>query len=392
MVAVKTTEGGLWIMPQVRALRRRGAEVVVLLPAGGGRLASAVEALAAADDGVRLLRSPFSFHFRPRRGLARELVALRRLLASSEIDTVLYHLYATALAIRLTAWRLPTRRVHMVAGPLYLESWLIAAVERVLWRCDDHIVCGSQHIFERYRRLGVPAGRMTVVPYGADPTTFSPPTPQQRAGARAGLGLPAEGFVAAMVSYVYAPKRLAHRGRAIKGHEVLLEAWRQVREHHPEATLLLVGSGFDAAGEQHRQQLMRQFGYRPGAEGLVWLDSVQDVRLAYSAADVSVSPSLSDNHGAVLEASAMGVPSIVSDAGALSEAVEPGDGWVHHAGSADDLARCLLAGVHQGTAALRERGAGARGLLLERFDQRACTERVVDQLIGRPRPVEAPGV
>lgn len=383
MVGIKTTEGGRWILPQIDALRRRGTEVVVLLPEGEGRLATAVTALADRDPGVRLVRSPFDFRFRPRAGALAELAALRRLVAAANVDCVLYHLYATALAIRLTTWGLGLRRVHMVPGPLFLESPVIASVERLLWRLDGHIICGSRHIFQRYRALGVPLHRMSVVPYGVDTTLFEPISAEERAAARRELDLPTDGLVAVMVSYVYAPKRLVHRGLAIKGHEVLLQAWLDFHRQHPETTLLLVGSGFDAAGEAHRRDLMRRFGYEAGKNGMIWLDSMDDVRVAYRCADVSISPSLSDNHGAVQEASAMGVPSIVSDAGALAEAVENGVGWVHHAGSAEDLQRCLGECMRAWSLGdLKDRGDASRRFIVAHFDQQSSTEKVADQVCG----------
>ena len=381
MVGIKTTEGGRWILPQIEALRSRGTEVVVLLPEGEGLLATEVTALADRDAGVRLVRSPFGFRFRPRFGVLAELVTLRRLIVAAKVDCVLYHLYATALAIRLSTWGLGLRRVHMIAGPLFLESPVIASAERLLWRLDSHIICGSRHIFQRYRALGVPPHRMSVVPYGVDTTLFEPISAEEGAAARRELDLPADGLVAVMVSYVYAPKRLAHRGLAIKGHEVLLQAWPDFHRQHPETTLLLVGSGFDAAGEEHRQDLMRRFGYEAGKDGVIWLDSMDDVRVAYRCADVSISPSLSDNHGAVQEASAMGLPSIVSDAGALAEAVENGVGWVHRAGSPEDLQRCLGECVRAWTlGGLKDRGDASRRFIVAHFDRQSSTEKVADQV------------
>jgi glycosyltransferase involved in cell wall biosynthesis len=381
MVAVKTTEGGRWILSQIEAMRSRGTEVVVLLPEGKGRLATEVTALADRDAGVRLLRSPFDFRFRPRLRVLAELANLRRLIMAAKVDCVLYHLYATALAIRLTTWGLRLRRVHMIAGPLFLESPVIATAERLLWRLDSHIICGSRYTFRRYRALGVPPHRMSVVPYGVDTTLFEPSSAEERAAARRKLDLPAEDLVAVMVSYVYAPKRMAHRGRAIKGHEVLLQAWRDFHRQYPEATLLLVGSGFDAAGEEHRQVLMRRFGYEAGKDGVIWLDSMDDVRVAYRCADVSISPSLSDNHGAALEASAMGLPCIVSDAGALAEAVQNGVGWVHRAGSSRDLQRCL-GECARARAGLKDRGDASRRFIVAHFDQQSSTEKVADQVCG----------
>lgn len=381
LVAVKTTDGGRWILPQIRAFRNRGIEVVVLLPKGEGRLATEVAALVEQDAGLQLVRSPFNFSFRPRLTMLAELGALRRLIRETKVEGVLYHLYATALAIRLATVAMRLHRVHMIAGPLFLESRLIASIERLLWRLDSHIICGSQYIARLYRSLGVPQRRMSVVPYGVDTDLFSPPSAEIRAAARRELGLPTDGLTVVMVSYVYAPKRLAYRGKAIKGHEVLLRAWHQFHCQYPDSTLLLVGSGFDSTGEKHRQELMSSFGYQKGKDGVVWLDSVNDVRVAYRCSDISISPSLSDNHGAVLEAAAMGLPSIVSDAGALAEGVEPGVGWVHRAGSAEDLLRCLEDCARaQQSADLKDRGEAARQFILAHFDQQGLTEKVADQV------------
>ncbi len=382
MVAVKTTEGARWILPQIHALRARGLEVVVLLPQGDGRLATEVLALIDRDAGVELLRSPFDFRFSVRLGLLTELVALRRAVKAANVQCVLYHLYATALAIRLATWGLKLGRVHMIAGPLYLESPLIATAERFLCHLDSHIICGSEYTYTLYRRLGMARDRMSVVPYGVDTELFQPGSPEEGAAARKDLGLPPQGLVAVMVSYVYAPKRLVHRGQAIKGHEVLLRAWREFHRRHPESTLLLVGSGFDAAGERHRQEIIHRFDYEAGRDGVIWLDSVIDVRSAYRSADVSISPSLSDNHGSALEASAMGLPCIVSDAGALPEAVESDAGWIHKAGSVEDLLLCLERCAEADSAGqLRRRGAASRRHIVTHFDQEASTQMVVKQVV-----------
>jgi glycosyltransferase involved in cell wall biosynthesis len=146
-----------------------------------------------------------------------------------------------------------------------------------------------------------------------------------------------------MVSYVYAPKPVLHGGHGVKGHEILLASWRAFHAEHPGSRLLLVGSGFDEAGERHRQNLIRLFRLTAPVDetGVAWFDTAEDVRQYYAAADLSVAPSFSDNHGAVLEAGAMGVPSVVSDAGALAEAVPAGCGFVVPAGDLAALTNAL---------------------------------------------------
>ncbi|RWR25653.1 glycosyltransferase family 1 protein [Agrococcus lahaulensis] len=382
---MKTTQGALWIMPQVEALLDRGAEVAVIAPQGEGRLIAALGALSLHRDGLTLHQVKWDFSFGPRLATVRGLLRLRRLLRSLQVDVVLYHLYATALGVRIAGTRLGLRRVHMVAGPLYLESPLIRAMERVLVRIDDKLIAGSEFTRRAYVGIGAAQDRLLTIPYGVDLERFAPRS-ERRASARAELGLPDDAFVAVMVAYVYGPKRLTFADRGIKGHFELLQAWKGFRSDHPEARLVLVGGGFDASGEALRRRLVSELGAPLGALGVTWLDSVEDVRDAYSAADLSVSPSLSENHGAALEASAMGVPSVVSDAGGLPEAVTDESGWIVAKGSVADLRRGLnLAHDAWAAGGLAERGAAARALMERAFGVRETAQRVADVVMGAAR-------
>jgi len=340
-----------------------------------------VEEIAQVDDHVQLVRAPVVFG-RPGLALLRDLFRLRKQIRELNLDAVLYHLYATALAIRLATLGLPLRRVHMVAGPLYLESRLIRTVERLLARLDSVTICGSRFTLDRYRALGIPEKQLRYVPYGVDLNDFRPPTAAEESTARTKLGYAAEDFVVVMVAYVYAPKRLVYSGRGIKGHEDLLEAWTAFAEERSDARLLLVGGGFDEAGERHRNALVSGIPGGLAQQRIEWLDSVDDVREAYAAADVSVSPSLSENHGAALEASAMGVPCIVSDAGALPEAVNSESGWVHRAGSPSSLLRALeTAYAARSAPGFENYSEHARSTMEAEFSQSQSAKEAVDILV-----------
>ncbi|MBC8994443.1 glycosyltransferase family 4 protein [Micromonospora chalcea] len=377
-VLLKTDQGGLWIVPQVEELRRRGHEVVAILPRETGRLTGELR-----RRGVEVHDSPFDFRFRPRPSTLRDLWRLRRLIGRIRPDVLKYHLYASALAARFVSLRMPLRRVHMVAGPLYLESPLIKLVERVLWRLDHVTICGTGHTSGLYGALGCPAPRRPVVTYGARTAHFadlegSTGRREVRAKARAELGIEEDAFVVIMVAYVYPPRKLVHQGRGIKGHDVLLAAWREFRAAHPDARLLLVGAGFSAAGEAHRRELIGRFGVDRDPS-VTWLTSVSDVRACYRAADVSVSPSLSEGHGAACEAGATGVPSIVSDAGGLPETVDETTGWVV---PRNDVA-ALVAGLEQAhreftDGRLRLRGERAQQFALRHFDNQVAAADVAD--------------
>jgi glycosyltransferase involved in cell wall biosynthesis len=375
-LVIKTADGGRWTLPHVDELRERGHEVVAVLPPGSdGQLRKALH-----DRGVDVVQSAFDFRFRPAPATLRGLLGLRRQLRGLAPDALHYHLYASALACRLAALGLDVARVHMVAGPLFLESPLIRTAERALCRLDDVTIGGSEHISRLYRGLGLAAGRTPAIPYGVDVERFAPPSAAYRAASRDALCVGDDTFVVCMVAYVYAPKRLVHGGRGIKGHDVLLAAWREFARDRPDARLVLLGGGFDAAGAAHKRRLLGRFDVTAD-HTIDWHDSVLDVRDCYAAADCSVSPSLSENHGAALEAAAMGVPSIVSDAGALPETVDPASGWTVPRDDPAALAGALreaYADFRAGT--LTRRGELARERAERCFAQRPAARAVADLL------------
>jgi glycosyltransferase involved in cell wall biosynthesis len=366
---LKTDQGGLWAVPQMLAARERGHDICFVIPPGGGRLRRELDV-----RGVPVVESVFDFSFRPSWRLLRGLLALRRQLASLDADVFFYHLLASALAVRIATFGWRVRRVHMVAGPLYLDSRPIRSAERVLSRLDTVVIGGSDHTADRYRQLGMPASRVRAIPYGVDLERFDPRSVEPEPSVDSDV------FTAIMVAYVYAPKKSVYPGVGIKGHEVILEAWDSFAKDHPDSELVLVGAGFDEAGELHREELKKRWA---STWGVRWIDSVEDVRPWYAAAQVSVSPSLSENHGAALEASAMECPSIVSDAGALPETVVAGDtGWVVPRGQVEPLQVALeRAYAWWRTGELRAMGTRARALMAEGFDQRSCAARVADELL-----------
>lgn len=344
-----------------------------MLPPGSGQLSDELE-----RRGIEVLASPYDFTMG--RYLPIGLLRLRALLRRLRPDVVQYHLIASAYAVRLATLGLPVRRVHMVAGPAYLESRLVRSVERMMWRLDDVVICSCRYASVRYGELGCPPQRRPVAVYGVDTDAFSPDAtgPDQRAKLRAELGIDQAAFLAVMVSHVYPPMRLVRSGRGVKGHEVLLAAWRTFRRRHPDAHLLLVGGGWTAAGEDYRRRLSDQFGVA-GDPGVTWVESVPDVRPCYAAADISVSPSLCDGPGSAVEAGSMGVPSIVSAAGGLPEAITERSGWV--VPPADPVALLgALDAAYQGwvTGTLTLRGRLARRHVRASFDDLRAAAEVAD--------------
>jgi glycosyltransferase involved in cell wall biosynthesis len=316
-------------------------------------------------------------------GQLRNLRALRsRLVDDLGADVVVSHLFASALAGRLALLASGVPHVYVSHGPLYLENPVIRQVERVLARLDRHHLGSSGAMVNAYRHLGIPADRLSLVPNPVSAKWAEVDHDDLRRRTRADLGLAPDTFVAVCVAYFYAPKRLVHRGRGIKGHDVLLEAWRRHREAGGAGELLLVGSGFGLGGEAYRDEVLGRFAAVPGVH---WLGGVADVRPYLCAADVNVSPSLSENHGSASEAGALGLPTVASAVGALPEVVVDGwSGWLVPPDDVDALAAAIGDAASAGAAEVARRGAKARQRVVELHDEATVTNRwadVVEQVV-----------
>jgi glycosyltransferase involved in cell wall biosynthesis len=212
-------------------------------------------------------------------------------------------------------------------------------IERLVYRRADRLVTLSEAfaslLVDRY---GVDPGRVRVIPPGVDTEHFVDGGPEGRASARAALEVASDAFV------VVCARRLVPR----MGVDVLLDAWVAVTKARPDAELVVVGDGPEAAS------LRTQAGR--GGGRVRFAGRVDDATLVawYQAADLTVVPSTAlEGFGlVVLESLACGRPAVVTDVGGLPEAAGAlGAGLVVPAGDRHALAQ-VLAGVATGSVSL----------------------------------------
>ena len=139
----------------------------------------------------------------------------------------------------------------------------------------------SDFLRREWVALGLDADRIDVVHNGVSGADYPMGGLEERAKARARLGLDEDRFVA------------LYYGRLDpeKGIDVLLEGWRKLGLAEAEGTLLIVGSpsAHDPNGAAYAARLRAS-----AAAGCVWLPAQSDVVVLLHAADVVVVPSLWD--------------------------------------------------------------------------------------------------
>lgn len=220
--------------------------------------------------------------------------------------------------------------------------------------------------------LGFDPQRIVRFPWGVDLEVFKPDAAQEQAKAlRRKLGW--EDALVCLCLRSWEPNY---------GVDVLAKAFVQAAKAEPRLRLLLLNTGSQA--EQILSILER---------GDV-LDKVHlpvrinnlDLPLYYAASDLYLSPSHVDGSSvSLMEAMAMGLPSIVSDIPANKEWIQEGkQGWLFHDGDVDELEGLLRKAI---TADLLPLQRAARSLAEQKADWNSNKQKLIDSY----RQFEAPG-
>jgi glycosyltransferase involved in cell wall biosynthesis len=295
------------------------------------------------------------------------VAALRRILRHGRYDIVHFHTsraHAMAPWVRgLTRAAVVTRRMDYVPNRLFAR-WLYGR------RAVDGVAAISTAVADALARAGVARERISAIPSGVDCAHFRPPSVDERAKARAALGL---GDADRTVGAVGA---LEPR----KGHRYLLEAMALLAAADalggaaPRSIVALI------AGDGSLRESLAAEIRRRGLEGVVrMVGRIEDVRAILWALDIFAMPSLSEGLGvALLEAMACGLPAVASRVGGIVDAVDEGrSGILLAPGDAHKLTSAL-AHLSAEAPTRSAMGAAARALAVERFSMTVMAQRTVE--------------
>lgn len=171
---------------------------------------------------------------------------------------------------------------------------LVSGIIRKLWAIG---AARASHIclpWPEYARYLVESGVSTPfswIPPGLDTVRFRPPEDKRMAHQR--IGFNEENFVIGFVGRLWPDKNL----------DLLFDVFRRFHEVHPEARLLMVGSGF----ERYEQRAQKE-------PGVLWVGHQTDVVPFYQAMDLFchfLQPNETSSF-ATMEAMSCGVPVVVN--------------------------------------------------------------------------------
>ncbi|MCS6953702.1 MAG: glycosyltransferase [Bryobacterales bacterium] len=238
---------------------------------------------------------------------------------------------------------------------------------RLMTVLADRVVAVSRAVASQFKRYSL-RGKVLAIHDGCPAAEFQAPLPSRISGFRRSYG----GTATVLVGL---PGRIKLRR---KGQEVFVEAAAKLRERHPAARFLIVGSPFPG-NEQHYQEVVRRIQQRRLEGHVVLAGEVREMPVVYAALDVvalcSVLPEPFAN--IVIEAMAMSKPVVGTATGGTPEQIVDGvTGFLVRPGDAEDLAQALDRLLAD--AALRRRmGAAGRQRFLEEFEFEAFYRRML---------------
>ena len=338
-------------------LRNAGWEVTLVCSDGPG-VAELARTAGVRYEQLRMEREPS-----PLRDLGAVLRAVR-VLRRLRPDVLVYATPKAALVGALAGWaaRVP-RRIYELWG-LRLETSsgaarrVFALLERTTMRLSTMVIANSRSLAVRAADLGLPGRKDVVVlgsgsSHGVDADRFSPDAslPAMELALKQALeqsSAPVVGFVG--------------RLHPDKGIDTLFQALRICADRGAEAQLLIVGGDEGAHVDERIDG--RQTSIPVHVTGFA-----ADVRPTLREMDILVLPSRREGFpNVVLEAAAMTVPAIVSDAtGCVDSVIDGETGVIVPVGDAERLANELMALL--GNRGDRERlGSAARARVIAEFE------------------------
>jgi glycosyltransferase involved in cell wall biosynthesis len=380
-----TTEGGTWMVEQLRELRdQHGCEVWAVVSGKSGGLI----------DHLRAENIPYhveSFSFGSVRGILvmpRTLLSLMRFFRRERFDVVQTHLFFSMLFGRIAGWLADVPvRLAMLAGPYHLQARITRWIDRDTCWMETGLIPSCEFSVQLYQSLGVSKERLSLIYYGPDERKFSAEQVQP-VNLREEYGWPPDTPLIGKVAYFY-PRLIGRgwvpesvEGRGVKGHEDVIKAAPLVLAEFPKAKFLLIGSGWGEAGEKYLDELksvVREMGL---AESVIFTGYRKDANKFLRSVDVAVQASLNENCDGTIEGLLMECPMVVTRVGGLVDTVRDGETGVVVAPSCpEDLAQGILKLLRDPDKA-RDYGRAGRKLMLERFTL-SRTAKDLRDLYGR---------
>jgi len=325
--------------------------------------------VVAQREGVRTVAVPMERHI----SLVKDLVSLFRLIVlfRKERPWMVHSLTPKAgLLAMMAAWlcRVPVR-IHTFTGLVFpsatgLKQKILILTDRITCACATHVNPEGEGVKRNLQEYGITRKPLQIIGHGningIDMQHYDR-TEAVMAEAKQYQG----GFTYCFV------------GRMVgdKGINELVSAFDRLYQQHPEVRLLLVGPferQLDPVKPETEAKILHHAGIR-------FMDWQSDVRPFLAASDVFVFPSYREGFpNVVLQAGAMGLPSIVTDINGCNEIIVPGQNGVIIPPKDEEALYQAMKQLLEDKDLTAGMARNARRMIAERYEQQELWKNLLD--------------
>lgn len=317
-------------LPYLEFFKKQGFETHVAVPGG-----SIIEH-ADIVHSIPVTKSFFSVKN------IKAALMLRKTIRANRYELILTHTALAGAVCRLGAALAGKGRsgvIHTVHGYLFyrgcglLKKLSCYIPEFLLRGVTDCLITMNEEDTETARRLVRKGGSIIRVPgMGVDPERFQPADEAEKRFSRGKFSIPESAFV-----LVYAAE-FSKR----KNHIELIRAMKTVVSEHPEALLLLCGSG---ALQDYIETEAQRLGLSENIRFLGWQGRMEEI---YKACDLAVSSSISEGMPFnIIEAQLCALPVVASKIRGHTDLIEHGvNGRLYPPGDPEGFARMIIDAIN----------------------------------------------
>ena len=361
----------------LRELREEDGYEVVAVSSPDRRLDEVAE-----REGVRTVAVPMERHISPLKDL-KSLINLVRAFRK-ERPTMVHSMTPKAgLLSMMAAWmtRVPVR-VHTFTGLVFptatgLTQKILILTDRITCACATHVIPEGEGVKNDLTNYRITKKPLKVLCHGnvrgIDLEHYNPELPEVKAEA---AKLRKDG----VFTFVFVGRLVGD-----KGINELVGAFERLHKEYPATRLLLVGPE-ESNLDPLKPETLAKIKENPSIEAV---GSQPDVRPWFVAADVLVFPSYREGFpNVVIEAGAMGLPSIVTDINGSREIIIEGRNGIIIPARDEDALYQAMKQMADNPDQLKSMASEARPLIASRYEQsyvRRCLKEYYKEIINNIR-------
>lgn len=227
-------------------------------------------------------------------------------------------------------------------------------IESIKRGIDSFIVISSE-IDNELAEIGVPPEKRVFISNGVDLERFAPLSADRKSVLRPSLNLP-DGLIVVFSGRLDPEKRV----------DQLVEIWNEIIKKHPDATLLILGSGTE------EEKLKQMAGANVRFEG-----NVKDVAPYLCVSDVFVLPSSTEGlSNSLLEAMASGLAPIATSVGGATDLIQNGKNGILISPDDPQAILSALLTLLSDPALRTQFGVNGRNLIKKNYSLSAVAEKL----------------